>query len=235
MASSQRPLLMNDGEHEFVLDLGKARALRPYNEALKNDWRGGINYRYGITDRLNYVLPLMLAYGWNLDFGLQLEGVAGLAGFGWVSDSQRTPSGDPRQPNALVRGIAYTPLLSGVAKFSLDDTKSVLGRIDLVSEFFSTRSTRYSARVGASFIYDFDEWWSLGLGGGAHITVFRDEGVTERTLRLGGGPASLGSTPLLALHLVRSLDLTATTYLEYEMTNNILIVGALLGVDWYFD
>lgn len=235
MASSRRPLWLNDGEHEFVFNLGKARAFRPYNEALENDWRGGLYYRYGVAERVNYIFPLLWSYGFILEEGLELEGVAGLAGFGWQRRSQHAYSGDPRDPNAGARGVVYTPLLAGRVRYSLGESTSILGQASFLTGFFRARTSSFSAAAGASFIYDLHEYWSVGLGATGQITAYRDEDETDRILRLGRGPASLGETPLIALHVVRSLDFTATTYLEYEFTDDFLTAGVLLGVDWYFD
>ena len=238
-ATSRRPLTMPGGEHELAVGAGS----RIFESGL--GFRVGevpaqflAHYRYGITDRLEYLSPLLATYRFGDDGASQLAITGGLSGVGWGSYRLRSYDGDPRTPNATVEGLLTTP---GVfATYGAPASELVAWRLRAGAHglFFRTRAVEVIGHAHGAVLIDFGAHVSVAIGVGVDWSHDVDRDVGSSRFVLGGvgdGSAPVGAPAAVVFHWSEQVDLFFGPYMTFEFGDYRVRAGGVGGGSWHWE
>jgi hypothetical protein len=231
---SQRSLLIPDDEHQLQLGVtyggtidrnGLHKKLRPYLAT----------YRFGISDSVNYQLPLVISYGFFVDEDVELVVRAGVYGFGIVNGRIKSFSGDPRRfPEYTENLLLLAPGADLALRFILDDSSAIVANVFLAQAFTVEDLLGRSGSASAGYVVDLTSWVSLAFGAGLTLGT-PDDGVAYRYLHLGSFTDGGQLLPAASFHVFDQLDLTVSCGMNYAVVERSVSVYAGSGIDWHFD
>jgi len=192
-------------------------------------------YRYGVSDELDYLLPLGVGYRFGPTGELALSAL--LAPF----YTRRLVSGrveDPRQPPPQWRqvGPALGPRLAVAARVPLDPSLALLVHGDVLWSPFDAAAFSSVTSLGATALVRLTSWADLGCRAAVSLAFLRDSDEPTLTWTVGGfAHDSYAPVPMLALHLTDTIDLQLATSVSWLGARREPAVRWAAGLDWHFD
>lgn len=227
---SRRPLGMPAGEHRFLVAVG---AQTPGGQVAIDG-----TYSYGITDQLQFQLPLILTYGGPVAENLELRGRFGLAGVGLGGDqTSRYFRVDPRYD--LARQEGFFTLWDGalLARTTLGEFAALVLGVD-APMYIGSLLYRPGLRGRGELIIDLGPRLSASVGVAAGIEAespWGREGRQRGVVEVGAVAGPLDGRPTVAFHLFDQLDVVAFISWTKNLERTEGVLRGTAGIDWHFD
>ncbi len=176
-----------------------------------------VGFRYGITDRLDYLAPLGMSY---LLLDRERFQLAGSVWLGYMS----FPSVDE---------FAVRPSLAITVRAAATPSTAILVTAHS-SPYVSSAHVRFPFGVSSAFVWDATRWLSLALTGELASQLRTTGGFSPLTYRLGGF-ANDGYGPIsnIVLHLHREIDVQLAVGWKHSQSPTSATWGSI-GLDWHF-
>lgn len=227
---SRRPLGMPAGEHRFVVALGTQKP----GTGLTFD----ANYYWGITDQLQFQLPLILTYGGPVADNLEIRGRFGLAGVALGAyQTSRHFRVDPRYDLAREEGFFTAWDGALLARATLGEFAALVLGVDTLM-FVGGHLYRPGLQGRGEFIVDLGPGLSASLGVAAGFepeSPHGREGQQRGVVRVGAVGGQLDGRPTVAFHLFDQLDVVAFVSWSKHLGPTEGVLRGTAGIDWHFD
>ncbi len=227
---------MPDGEHMMVLALGKTRSL----DEPKWFVTPVFTYRYGITDRLDFILAREgagVACTWDRGEATQLQLRGGLR-FGAGGTMVDPADPDPRQPRTSGPMWMLAPGAGLTLRHRSSEDTAVLVTVGANhAVLFNTMAQQSRAWGGVALLWSPIERVTLALD----LQFNLDRGdpfigeLFGPIVSVGGLHGHTSRAPPIAVRLTQNLDVLIMPHANWRARKNDLTYGLLIGIDWHWD
>lgn len=195
-------------------------------------------YFWGITNELQFQLPLVLTYGGPVADNLELRGRFGVVGIGLgATQTSKYYRKDPRFSFSNDEDFYSEWVAGGVARTTLGPYASLVFGVDAFT-FVGGRFYRPGVSARGELLLDLGDRWSFSVGLSGGLGVESPSGFEDRQfpfVALGAINPGLDGRPTLAYHLLDQLDVVVFLVWSKALEAEEGVLHGTAGLDWHFD